>query len=112
MGVANITGAGGFDMPDLYEERNTLPVYTYRAVDRETSCDGCRENFDVVQRMDDVRLTACPSCGQTIFRVITGASVLPRTHFGEALTREHFKRGGLRRLVKDDTGKYIDDTPK
>jgi hypothetical protein len=62
--------------------------------------------------MSDPRLTACPDCGAEVSRIITGANIVQGHHYGDGLSRERLKRGGLRKLVKDDSGNYVDDTPK
>lgn len=89
-----------------------MPIYTYRAIDAAEACAYCRTNFEIVQQMRDERLTVCPECGQSVQRIIVGANIVQGHHYGDGLSRERLKRGGLRKLVRDDSGKYVDDTPK
>jgi len=89
-----------------------MPVYTYRAVDMAAGCDRCSDNFDVVHGMSEPRLERCPDCDADVQRIITGANIVQGHHYGDGLSRERLKRGGLRKLVRDDSGKYVDDTPK
>ena len=89
-----------------------MPTYTYRAVSLASSCDHCIDPFDVRQSMSDPRLEACSHCGNAIHRIISSVGYVRGVNFGEAMTAERMKAGGLRRLVRDDNGKYVDDTPK
>lgn len=89
-----------------------MPIYTYRARDGETGCARCADNFDVVHGMTEPRLEVCPDCATAVMRIITGANVVQGHHYGDGLSRERLKRGGLRKLVRDDSGNYVDDTPK
>jgi putative FmdB family regulatory protein len=89
-----------------------MPTYTYRAVSPEQSCDHCVDSFDVRQSMSDPRLEQCEHCKHPIHRIIASVGYVRGIHFGDTMTPERFRAGGLRRLVKDDNGKYVDDTPK
>jgi putative FmdB family regulatory protein len=89
-----------------------MPLYTYRVKHDGAGCERCRENFDVLQKMDDERLKRCPDCGAEVQRIITGANLVSSRHYGDKLySREKIKGTGLRKLVKDDSGNYVDDTP-
>lgn len=46
-----------------------MPTYTYR-------CDTCGHQFETVQRFSDDPLTACPTCGASIRRVIQPVGVV------------------------------------
>lgn len=89
-----------------------MPVYTYRAVHPEQSCNHCAEAFEVQQGMKEPRLASCFHCGNPIHRIITRVGYVRGLHFGDTMTPERFKASGLRRMVKDDNGEYVDDTPK
>lgn len=89
-----------------------MPVYTYRAAEPASGCARCADDFDVVHGMTAPRLETCPDCASPVVRIITGANIVSGHHFGEGLSREKMKRGGLRKLVRDDSGNYVDDTPK
>lgn len=89
-----------------------MPIYTYRVREGEPGCDRCTHNFDVVAGMTQPRLETCPDCGASVVRIITGAAYVQGHHYGDSLSRERLKAGGLRKLVRDDSGKYVDDTPK
>ena len=40
-----------------------MPNYTYR-------CESCEEQFDVIQMMSDAPVTECPTCGESVKRII------------------------------------------
>lgn len=46
-----------------------MPTYAYR-------CSACAHEFEVVQKMSDAPLTACPECGAPIKRVIFPAGIV------------------------------------
>lgn len=44
-----------------------MPTYEYE-------CTSCGKTFDVFQSMSDAPLTACPSCGKKVRRLINGGT--------------------------------------
>lgn len=49
-----------------------MPAYAYE-------CLSCDSHFDLRQKMSDPELDACPSCGGTVHRLISGgAGILTR----------------------------------
>jgi len=56
-----------------------MPVYTYRAVKSDAKeprdCELCAQPFEIVQRMSDDSLTACPKCGEAIEKIVTAPNV-------------------------------------
>ena len=89
-----------------------MPIYTYRTRREQKGCDYCSDSFEISQSMSEERLQKCPRCGSEIERIITGCNFVQGHNFGDALTRERMKRGGLRKMVRTDDGSYRDDTPK
>jgi putative FmdB family regulatory protein len=53
-----------------------MPTYEYRAVDLKRSCDDCRLGFEVIQRITEPPLTACPRCRNAIHRVLFAPSIV------------------------------------
>ena len=89
-----------------------MPTYVYRARTGQQGCDHCLDSFEIAQGIHEERLSRCPTCGSEIERIITGCNYVRGHVFGDALTAERMKRGGLRKLVRADDGSYVDDTPK
>lgn len=43
-----------------------MPVYIYKAEDKECDCDCCKSGIEVLQQLDDPPLERCPKCGRTV----------------------------------------------
>lgn len=48
-----------------------MPIYEYQAINSDCACPGCREAFEIFQRIDEKRLTSCPSCGNKVRKIIS-----------------------------------------
>jgi len=53
-----------------------MPTYRYCCVDVSRSCLRCREGFEIIQRMMDLSLEACPKCGCPVRRVLFAPAVV------------------------------------
>lgn len=51
-----------------------MPIHQYVA--DQADCDFCRNGFDVLQRLSDPALTACPECAAPVHRVISAPQVI------------------------------------
>ena len=77
-----------------------MPVYEYGPKGGAPGCDHCRDGFDILQRMTEDALTACPKCGGPIERIMQRAAIAtPKTN-------TELKNLGFTKLVKRDTGVY------
>ncbi|MGN0832905.1 MAG: FmdB family zinc ribbon protein [Kiritimatiellia bacterium] len=79
-----------------------MPIYVYEAREPEQGCERCRAGFEIAQSIRDAKLTACPSCGAAICRVIQAPGL---TH---SKTDLHYraKRAGFKCLKKVQKGEY------
>ncbi len=77
-----------------------MPVYEYGPKGGVAGCDHCRRGFDVLQRMVDEPLAACPKCGCAVERLIQ------RPAISTPKTNTELKNLGFTKLVKRDTGVY------
>jgi putative FmdB family regulatory protein len=75
-----------------------MPIYEYRA--RATGCSHCSPGFDLLQRLSDAELDACPHCGAPIARVLSapslaigGAHLLNEKKVGDAGFTQYRKIG-------------------
>jgi putative FmdB family regulatory protein len=50
-----------------------MPIYEYRA-DAE-GCPHCRGGFDLMQKLSEPELAACPQCGAAVHRVISAPAL-------------------------------------
>lgn len=53
-----------------------MPIHHYRPREGDTGCPHCRTGFDLLQRLADPALTACPACGAPVERVISAPQVV------------------------------------
>ena len=77
-----------------------MPIYEYAPTSGQ--CDKCNGRFEVMQRMADARLTACPTCAQPCARRIS-AVALGGTY---AVTDDKIKHSGLTKYEKAGDGVY------
>jgi len=77
-----------------------MPIYEYAPTSGH--CDKCNGLFEVVQRMADAKLTACPSCGQPCERRIS-AVALGGTY---SVSDDKIKNSGLTKYKKAGDGVY------
>ena len=78
-----------------------MPVYEYRAKEKEKSCDHCRQVFAVKRGMKEKPLRACPECGASVKRVYSSFSVGK-----DGLSPSRLKEHGFTKYVKRDKGTY------
>ncbi len=79
-----------------------MPIYVYEAKDPRTGCQKCSRGFEVAQRLADAKLTVCPDCGASVYRVIQAPGL---TH---SRTDLHYraKRAGFHTLKRVCKGEY------
>lgn len=83
-----------------------MPTYTYRARNPEKSCDTCRECYEILQRMSENALTACPDCGAEIVRVMHATPTVRDDSTKTILSDDNLKKHGFKKLVNRGGGKY------
>lgn len=80
-----------------------MPFYEYINAD-EAGCDHCRDGFTVLQRLNDPRLSVCPSCGHPVRRVISPPNVVSgRAHM---LKTSSIEQAGFTQYRKIGKGVY------
>ena len=52
-----------------------MPTYIYAPKGEPRNCEVCSEGFELVQKMSEDALSACPKCGGAIERVITAPNL-------------------------------------
>ncbi len=78
-----------------------MPMYVYEA--KSGGCAKCKSpGFEVMQSINDAKLTRCPDCGAEIFRVIQAPGL------GHSETDLHYraKRAGFKCLKRVQKGEY------
>jgi putative FmdB family regulatory protein len=48
-----------------------MPIYEYQTADPEKGCPKCMNRFEVIQRLGDPPISACPRCGQSLRKLIS-----------------------------------------
>lgn len=48
-----------------------MPIYEYQSVNPDSACPTCRKAFEILQQIDEKRLTSCPSCGNQVKKIIS-----------------------------------------
>jgi len=77
-----------------------MPLYDYAPVSAD--CDQCKGRFEVVQRLTEPKLTACPTCGKAVERLISAAAIGGKY----AVTPGKIKELGLTQYKKAGDGVY------
>lgn len=77
-----------------------MPIYEYAPTSGH--CDQCKGLFEVVQRVADAKLSACPTCGQPCERRIS-AVALGGTY---SVSDDKIKNSGLTKYKKAGDGVY------
>ncbi|MBP7934626.1 MAG: zinc ribbon domain-containing protein [Phycisphaerae bacterium] len=83
-----------------------MPTYEYQACEERASCPRCRERFEVTQFMGDCPLTACPSCGSPVQRVVSLCQVSTKQSTRSTLSDRNLRAKGFTKLVNEGDGKF------
>ena len=79
-----------------------MPIYEYAAADK--GCPHCEGHFDVLQKLNDDKLTQCPECGALVVRLIAAPSVaVGNSH---VLKENHLEKHGFTQYRKAGKGVY------
>ena len=52
-----------------------MPIYEYEAREPRDGCDHCKSGFQILQRISDDALDACPECDAELVKLISAPSV-------------------------------------
>ena len=79
-----------------------MPIYEYAPI--AGSCDHCKNHFEVLQRMSDPELSACPQCGQPCRQVISAPNV--SIGGGHMLKEKNVADKGFTQYRRVEKGRY------
>lgn len=85
-----------------------MPIYEYQAVE-ETDCAHCRHGFDVLRKLSDPPLSACPECGAPVRRKISAPNL---NTAGASLSESNIEKHGFTQYRKVEKGVYEKTTGK
>jgi len=105
-----VTPDGVLEWTRRKEGGKVMPVYVYRIKSGLEGCSHCRDSFEALQSMNDESLKTCPDCGGAIEKIIAGVSIIRSSILTTRLTDKRIRDAGMRKLVKDDDGRYKDVT--
>ena len=77
-----------------------MPLYDYAPVSGH--CDTCNGRFEVMQRIADAKLTACPTCGQACERCVSAVALGGKY----SLSQSKIESSGLTQYKKTEKGVY------
>ncbi len=79
-----------------------MPTYEYEAVDVSKSCDSCGKGFEQVRMLRDPPVTACPTCGAPVRKIISAPAI------GRSVTAldDRAKSAGFTKLKRLGKGEY------
>lgn len=84
-----------------------MPTYVYELDPTQSGkgCAQCRERFEVVQRMADEALSACPQCGSAIRRCIQ-APMVGHQEMTKGPSEKRIKDAGFTQFKRKGKGYY------
>jgi putative FmdB family regulatory protein len=85
-----------------------MPSYGYQASTAQ-SCAECSNGFEVIQKINDDRLTVCPNCGAAVRRVITAPHLATQS---PSLDEKNLAKHGFTQYRKAAKGVYEKTTGK
>ncbi len=77
-----------------------MPLYDYAPLSGK--CDRCSGRFEVMQRITDARLTACPACGQACGRCVSAVALGGKY----SLSAGKIESSGLTQYKRTEKGVY------
>jgi putative FmdB family regulatory protein len=79
-----------------------MPIYQYQPAG-EAHCDFCSEGFEATQKINDVRLSACPQCQAPVVRQLSAPSI---GKSGPSLDRANIEKHGFTQYRRSGQGVY------
>ena len=84
------------------QRKCTVPTYEYECDDPQRACERCRDGFEMLRRLADPPLTACPHCGAPVRKRFS----LPSIGASQSSFDDKAKRGGFHKLKRLGKGEY------
>jgi putative FmdB family regulatory protein len=79
-----------------------MPIYEYRPVN-ENSCSFCADGFEILRKISDPDLIACPQCGTAVERVLSAPNL---TKSDTSLSTDNLEKHGFTQYRKSGKGVY------
>lgn len=79
-----------------------MPIYEYHPIGSK-SCKHCRGGFEMLQKLVDAPVAACPECGVGVRRIVSAPHV---TKSDSTLDPDNLERHGFTQYRKSSKGRY------
>ena len=79
-----------------------MPIYEYRSIGSK-SCKHCRGGFEMLQKLVDAPVAACPECGVAVRRIVSAPHV---TKCDSTLNPDNLEKHGFTQYRKSSKGRY------
>lgn len=79
-----------------------MPIHEYRPTSKR-HCEFCRSGFEILQKMSDPKLSACPQCQAPVERQLSAPSV---ARSGPSLDPAQIEKHGFTQYRKTGKGVY------
>ena len=79
-----------------------MPIYEYQAKHPKRACDGCKRPFELLRRLSDPPLTACPKCGAPVRKLISA----PAVGSSQSGLDDRARSSGFHKLKRVAKGEY------
>ena len=48
-----------------------MPIYEYQTLSPRSACNNCRDNFEILQGINEKPISVCPQCGKKVKKIIS-----------------------------------------
>jgi len=79
-----------------------MPIYEYIAEKESGGCQACKSGFEIMQKVADAPLKACPECGATVRKLISA----PAVGSSKSGLDDRAKNAGFHKLERRGKGEY------
>lgn len=81
-----------------------MPIYAYKAVDPNDSCDHCKLEFELLRSLSEAELEGCPQCDNPVVQIISA----PNLKSGDAnlLDSDNIAKHGFTQYKRAGDGVY------
>ena len=79
-----------------------MPIYEYAATWLKDSCPKCDAGFEIIQKLSDPPLEACPDCGSPVTKQIS----TPNVGVSGSGFDDRAKKAGFSKLKRLGKGEY------
>jgi len=79
-----------------------MPIYEYEPEDSGKGCEYCSNGFEIMQGINDEKLTVCPKCSAPVRRMVS----VPSVGASQSNLDDRAKKAGFTKLKRLGKGEY------